>query len=198
METGKILIILVKLLPMITILKMPGDKKGFTTKPTPKERDIEESMDMSRRYKVKPGHMVEPVIFEPQRKIRLSRSTYKVNSYIDFKPYKETFKQFGHYMARFLKDIYDPHYVGDLYNINRPKGAPVVQIGENEKNHFGTFACKQATCKCRIQNQYVQPRKEALKVHSTYITTYEKFFRAIDHMESIPPLENLKRDQELD
>ena len=65
--------------------------------------------------------MVEAVIFEPQRKIRLSRSTYKVNSYIDFKPYKETFKQFGHYMAWFLKDIHDPYYVGNLYNINRPK-----------------------------------------------------------------------------
>ena len=112
--------------------------------------------------------MVETVIFESQRKIRLSRSSYKVNSYIDFKPYKETFKQFGHYMARFLKDIHDPHYVGNLYNINRLKGAPVVQIGENEKNHFGTFACKQATYKCRIQNQYVQLRKEDLKVNSTY------------------------------
>ena len=90
METGKILIVLTILLPVITTLKKPGDKKGFTTEPLPKERDIDESMDMSRRYKVKPGHMLEPVIFKPQRKIRLGRSTYKVNSYIDFKPYKET------------------------------------------------------------------------------------------------------------
>ena len=95
-ETGKILLVLVMLLLVIIALKKPGDKKGFTTKSTPKERDIDESMDMSRRYKVIPGHMVEPVIFEPQRKIRLSRSTYKVNSYIDFKAYKETFMQFGH------------------------------------------------------------------------------------------------------
>ena len=111
MEIGKILIILVILLPAITTLKKPGDKKGFTTKPTPKERDIAESMDMSRKYKVKPGDRIEPVIFEPQRKIRLSRPTYKVNSYIDFKPYKESFKQFGRYMVRFLKDIHNPHYV---------------------------------------------------------------------------------------
>ena len=27
-------------------------------------------------------------------------------------------------MVRFLKDIHDPHYVGNLYNINRPKGSP--------------------------------------------------------------------------
>ena len=29
----------------------------------------------------------EPVIFEPIRNIKLSRATYKVTSYIDFKPY---------------------------------------------------------------------------------------------------------------
>ena len=57
-----------------------------------KTKDIGEIPDVSRKYKIKPGHKVEPVIFEPQRKIKLSRSTYKVNSYIDFKPYKETFK----------------------------------------------------------------------------------------------------------
>ena len=89
-------------------------------------------------------------------------------------------------MARFLKDIHDPHSVGNLYNIDRPKGAPVVQIGENEKNHFGTFAWKQATYKCRIQNQCVQLRKEALKVNSTYRNTHEKFLRATDHMEFHP------------
>ena len=187
-ETGKILIVLTILLPVITTLKKPGDKKGFTTKPMPKERDIDESMDMFRRYKVKSGHIVEPVIFEMQRKIRLSRFTYKVNTYIDFKPYKETFKQFGHYMDRFSKNIHDPYYVGNLYYINRPKEAPVVQIGENEKNHFGTFACKQATYKCRIQNQYVQLKKEALKVNSLYRNTHEKFLRAIDHIEFHPTL----------
>ena len=86
---------------------------------------------------------MEPVIFEPQKKIRLSRSTYKVNSYIDFKPYKETFKQFGQYMVRFLKDIHNPHYVGNLYNINRPK----VQLAQSDKLHFGAPTCKQVTYK---------------------------------------------------
>ena len=196
-ETGKILIVLTILFPVITTLKKPEDKKGFTTKPTPKERNIAESMDMSRKYKVKPGHRIEPVIFEPQRKIRLRRSTYKVNSYIDFKPYKETFKQFGHYMVRFLKDIHDPHYVGNFCSINRPKRVPAVQIGENEKNHFGTFACKQATYKCRIQNQYIQLKREALKINSIYRNTHEKFLRAIEHMEFHPTLERPKEEPEV-
>ena len=123
-----------------------GERKGFTTQTTPNDRNFGEIWDISKRYKIKPGHKVEPVIFEPQKKTRLSRSTYKVNSYKDFKPYKET-----------IWVLHD--HVGNLYKINRPKGTVVVQLGQSEKNHFGMFACKQATYKCRIQNQYTQLRK---------------------------------------
>ena len=35
-------------------------------------------------------------------------------------------------MVRFLKDIHDPHYVGNLYNINRPKGSPPIQLGQSD------------------------------------------------------------------
>ena len=76
-------------------------------------------------------------------------------------------------MVRFLKDIHDPHYVGNPYNINRPKESPPVQLGQSDKHHFGTFACKQATYKCRIQNQYTQLRKEAFKLDSMYKSTRE-------------------------
>ena len=188
MEVGRVLVLLTILLLVVAI---------YTTQTTPKAKDIDEILDISRKYKIKPGHKVEPVIFEPQKKIRLSRSTYKVNSYIDFKPYKETFKQFGYYMVRFLKDIHDPHYIENLYNINRPKGSPPIQLGQSEKHHFGTFACKQATYKCRIQNQYAQLRREAFKVNSMYRSTHEKFLRAIDHMEFHPTLGRPKEKPEV-
>ena len=137
-EVGRVLVPLTILLPVVA---------KYTTRTTPKAKDIDEIADISRKYKIKPGYKMEPVIFEPQKKIRLSRSTYKVNSYIDFKPYKETFKQYGQYMIRFLKDIHDPHSVGSLYNINRPKGSPPVQLAQSNKLHFGTPTCKQVTYK---------------------------------------------------
>ena len=48
--------------------------------------------EMKEEHKIEVGNRIEPVIFEPQRKIKLSRSTYKVTSYVDFKPYKQSFK----------------------------------------------------------------------------------------------------------
>ena len=188
MEVGRVMVLLTMLLLVVA---------KYTTRTTPKAKDIDEISDISKKYKIKPGHKMEPVIFEPQKKIRLSRSTYKVNSYIDFKPYKETFKQFGHYMVRFLKDIHDPRYVGNLYNINRPKGSPPVKLGQSDKLHFGTPACKQATYKCRIQNQYTQLRKEAFKLDSMYKSAHEKFLRAIDHMGFHPTLGRPKEKPEV-
>ena len=82
MEVGRVLVLLTVLLPVVA---------KYTTRTTPKAKDIDEIAGISKKYKIKPGHRMEPVIFEPQKKIRLSRSTYKVNSYLDFKPYKETF-----------------------------------------------------------------------------------------------------------
>ena len=152
---------------------------------------------MSKGYQIKPGSRVEPVIFEPQRKIKLSRSMYKVNSYIDFKPYKETFKQFGNYMNRFIINLHDRHYVGTLYNIDRPEGEPPIKIGMNVKKDFGTFGCKQATYKCRIQNQYLQLKQEALKVNTIYRSTHQKFLHAIDHMDFHPTLGKPKTGPEV-
>ena len=56
---------------------------------------------------IKAGDMIEPIVFEPKRKIRLSQSTYKVNSYIDFRPYQNSFKKFETYLHRFSRDLQD-------------------------------------------------------------------------------------------
>ena len=100
-------------------------------------------------------------------------------------------------MVRFLKDIHDPHYVGNLYNIHRPKGSPLVQLAQNDKLHFGTPTCKQVTYKCRVQNQYMQLRKEAFELNSMYRSAHEKFLRAIDHMEFHPTLGRPKEKPEV-
>ena len=99
MAYQRILTLWVVIIPVVFTVKKQGkDKRIYTTTTMPKGWEAFECIKMSKGYQIKPGSKVEPVIFEPQRKIKLSRSTYKVNSYIDFKPYKETFKQFGHYM----------------------------------------------------------------------------------------------------
>ena len=149
---------------------------------------------MSEEHKIEVGNRIEPVIFEPQRKIKLSRSTYKVTSYVDFKPYKQSFKQFGQYMGRFLVDLRDPHYISTLYNAGRYEGDPLIRRGAGAKTIFTETTCRELTYKCRVQNQFIQLKKEAVKINQIYLETYKKFLRAIDHMEFHPTLGRTKTE----
>ena len=151
--------------------------------------------EMSEEHDIKVGNKIEPIIFEPQRKIKLSRSTYKVTSYVDFKPYKQAFKQFGQYIRKFLADLHDPRYVDTLYKVGTNKGYSSNRREENKTNIFFTDGiCTQSTYQCRIQNQFIQLRNEANEVHQIYLETYRKFLRAIDHMEFHPTLGRSKTE----
>ena len=120
--------------------------------------------EMSEEHKIEVGNRIEPVIFEPQRKIKLSRSTYKVTGYVDFKPYKQAFKQFGQYMGRFLVDLRDPHYISTLYNAGRHEGDPLIRRGARAKTVFTETTCRESTYKCRVQNQFIQLKRKQLKL----------------------------------
>ena len=132
------------------------------------------------------------MIFEPQRKIKLSRSTYKVTSYVDFKPYKQSFKQFGQYIGKFLINLHNPNYVSTLYNMDRPRGEPPIRRGAGAKQLFAEASCKQTTYRCRMQNQFLQLKRGATKINQIFLETYKKFLRAIDHMEFHPTLGRAK------
>ena len=106
---------------------------------------------MSEIEPLKAGDMTEPIVFEPKRKIRLSRSTYKVNSYIDFRPYQNSFKKFETYLNRFSRDLRDPDYVGALVNVHRFKMENYEYIRDRDKPYFGPTTCNMATYACRVK-----------------------------------------------
>ena len=138
-----------------------GHKLKTTTVPNPQQPFGHK--EMSEEYKIKVGNKIEPVIFEPQRKIKLSRSTYKVTSYVDFKPYKQSFKQFGQYMGGLLVDLHDPHYGSTLYNAGRDEGDPLVRRGAGAKTVFTETTCRELTYKCRVQNQGKGKQSKSIK-----------------------------------
>ena len=59
------------------------NQKDFATALPKRENANELDDEMSEIELLMAGELIEPIVFEPKRKIRLSRSTYKVNSYID-------------------------------------------------------------------------------------------------------------------
>ena len=177
MTSWKAYILFATILPLVKAGNNQGGYKlKTTTGPSPQQPYGYE--EMSEEHKIKVGNRIKPVIFEPQRKIKLSRSTYKVTSYVDFKPYKQAFKQFGQYMGKFLADIRDPRYVSTLNKAGTNERDPLIKEEEVEaKTFFTDVTCTQLTYRCRIQNQFIQLKKEAVKINQIYLETYRKFLR---------------------
>ena len=53
---------------------------------------------------------VHSVIFEPQPKIQLTRSTFKVTSFLDFQPFLKGFQSVDEYLKNLIRDINNPAY----------------------------------------------------------------------------------------
>ena len=153
----------------------------YTTRPTSTknyEQVMEEWMSPSREeHKSK---YIESVIFEPQPRMLMSRSTYKVTSFIDFAPYRETFKKFERFLNRFRKDLNDPERVGPLFNINRTKSS--MWQGPRADTFRG-YKCRKEAFKCRLSRQFSLIRIEYEKTTKLFQGIYTKFIMAIDSME---------------
>ena len=126
--------------------KITTQPKVFTTEPTKPSEPDEQEIFMSQPREEHKSKFVESVIFEPQPRVLLSRSTYKVTSFIDFMPYKEAFKKFETFMRKFKNNINDPDHVGPLINVNQTKGGS----WKGPKEGFFRVSCKKNAYKCRL------------------------------------------------
>ena len=143
---GVLLLAALKLLAMHGLpLSHNENQKDFATILPNKGNANELDDEMSEIKPLKAGELIEPIVFEPQRKIRLSRSTYKVNSYIDFRPYQDSFKRFKMYIHQFSTDLWDPDYVGALVNMHRIKEENYEYIKKRGKAYFGPMTRRDAT-----------------------------------------------------
>ena len=70
----------------------------------------------------------------------------------------------------------------------------MIRRGAGAKTFFTEATCRQPTYKCRLQNQFIQLKREAAKINQIYLETYRKFLRAIDHMEFHPTLGRTKTE----
>ena len=74
---------------------------------------------------------IHSVIFEPQPKMLLTRSTYKIASFLDFQPFLQGFQSVDTYIKNLLIDIANPIYYDRL--IAPFQDAPPL-LGTNDSN----------------------------------------------------------------
>ena len=66
-------------------------------------------------------------------------------------------------------------------------------IRDRDKPYFGPATCREATYDCRVKKQYMQIVFETNKLKQLFNKIFEKFLKAIDHMEFHPTLGKEKK-----
>ena len=62
-----------------------------------------------------PNKWTHSVIFEPQPKIQLTHSSYKVTSFLDFQPFIKGFQSVSNYLDNLWSDIQEPYHFRYLF-----------------------------------------------------------------------------------
>ena len=120
------------------------------------------------------NNWVHLVIFEPQPKIQLTQSSYKVTSFLDFQPFLQGFQSVAEYLNDLMADIDDPTYFQRLIS---PFGDVQVTPLSNDtciKKFLNSPACSFCPYACQAKMKFEQYRLEIQYVYKVFHAIYKK------------------------
>ena len=128
------------------------------------------------------GNGKYPIIFEPLQNVQMSRSTYKVTSFIDFEPYLQYFTNFEEYLNKFLQEIVN--FMEDPVFREFRWGSPTAREGDAGIDCSQQPKCKVQLLLFEVRNQnarmeaYKQQRERCIARHFQVCLALKQF----DHL----------------
>ena len=123
------------------------------------------------------------VIFEPQPKIQLTHSSYKVTSFLDFQPFIHGFQSVNNYLDNLWTDIQNPYHFRYLFvPFAHIQIDPTVNNSHIEK-FLKSRACNQCPFSCQAKMKFEKSKWEIHYIIKVFHATYRKFLTAIDHID---------------
>ena len=133
-----------------------------------------------------PNNLIHSVIFEPQLKIQLTCSSYKVTSLLDFQPFINGFQSINNYLDNLWTDIQDVYYFWYLFiPLAHIKINPTINNSHIE-NCLKSCAGNQCPYACQAKMKFEKFKCEIHYIMKIFHATYKKFLTAIDHMDYHP------------
>ena len=129
---------------------------------------------------------VHSVIFEPQPKMLLTRSTYKITSFLDFQPFLQGFQTVDTFIKDLMIDIANPAYFEKL--VEPIHNTPFI-IGTNQTNiakFLMSPGCMLRPYACDSKLHFDQFNIEIQYIYKVFHATYKKFLTTIDHIDYHP------------
>ena len=116
-----------------------------------------------------PNNWVHSVIFEQQPKIQLTRSSYKVMSFLDFQPFFKGFQSVNKYLNDLWIDINDPSYFQHLF---LPFSHALIDPTLNDshiENFLTSPICHHRPYACQVKMKFERFRWEIHYVMKVFI-----------------------------
>ena len=129
---------------------------------------------------------VHSVIFEPQPKMLLTHSTYKITSFLDFQPFLQGFQTVDTFIKDLMVDIANPAYFEKL--VDPFHNTPFI-IGTNQTNiakFLMSPGCMLRPYACHSNLHFDQFNVEIQYIYKVFRATYKKFLTTIDHIDYHP------------
>ena len=126
------------------------------------------------------------VIFEPQPKIQLTHSSYKVTSFLDFQPFSQGFQSVNKYLNDLWTDINNSSHFWQLFILF---ALVIIDPTINDsciENFLKSPACHHRPYAFQAKMKFEQFRWEIHYVIKVFHATYKKFLTAIDHIDYHP------------
>ena len=153
-------------------------------------KTINNSQLYQNRDDLLPGPYPEPVIFEPIRSIRLSRSVYKVISFIDFGKYLDSFIFYEKYLAQFQADLKNTKKMDYLNMAVKANARREDDPGFDEDWNYDVIDDKECNAQCRMKEAYRKILVETEYLIETYRQIKNRFLTAIDHIDKDKSLQS--------
>ena len=135
---------------------------------------------------------VHSVIFEPQLKMQLTCSSYKITSFLDFQPFLQGFQSVDTYIRNLMKDISNPAYFMTLV---APFHDTTFIFDTNESNvmkFLKSPGCAARPYACHSKLKFDQYKLDIQYIYKVFHAIYKKFLTAIDHIDYHPSQQHHK------
>ena len=135
---------------------------------------------------------VHSVIFEPQPKMQLTRSSYRITSFLDFQPFLQGFQSVDKYIKDLMIDIDDPTY---FWRLISPFHDVQITPHTNESSiikFLNSPQCNIHPFACQSKMKFEQYHLEIQYVYKVFHAIYKKLLTAIDHIDYHPSQQHNK------
>ena len=141
---------------------------------------------------------LHPVIFEPQNKIQLTRSTYQVTTFIDFAPFMNGFNNVQKYIEAFKDDISNPAYFSRIDHRSADAHSSPLLDEQDLTTFMQSNYCRHLPYTCMTTLKIDRFLMETDYLDDLFKLVYRKFLNAIDHIDYHPTLQSISTKDERD